>query len=70
VIGISCSGCSLRYVPRPTCRGSMSLYMPPLAIKGRAHNVTDSSTLRPNSGSQENKLNTLHSGVGCYAPVA
>jgi hypothetical protein len=28
------------YVPGPTCRGSVSLYMPPLAIKGEACNVT------------------------------
>jgi hypothetical protein len=52
VTGISCSGCSLCYVPGPKCRGSVSLYVPPFAIKGRARNVTDSSTLRPSSGSQ------------------
>jgi hypothetical protein len=27
--GISGSGCSFCYVPRPTCRGSTSLYVPP-----------------------------------------
>ena len=52
VTGISCSGCSLCYVPWPKCRGSVSLYVPPFAIKGRARNVTDSSTLRPSLGSQ------------------
>jgi hypothetical protein len=30
----------IRYVPRPTCWGSALLYMPPLAIKGEACNVT------------------------------
>ena len=30
----------IRYVPGPTCRGSVPLYMPPLAIKGEACNVT------------------------------
>jgi hypothetical protein len=40
----------IRYVHRPTCRGSVPLYAPPLAIKGEACNVTKkralSSTLR------------------------
>jgi hypothetical protein len=51
---------------------------PPLAIKGEARNVTtqvqtsssrprDTDTLRR---SQALKLNTSHSGVGCYAPAA
>jgi hypothetical protein len=39
VTDISCSGYSIRYVPGPTCRGSMSLYVPPWAIKGRAHDT-------------------------------
>jgi hypothetical protein len=30
----------IRYVPGPTCRGSVPLYMPPLAIKGETCNVT------------------------------
>jgi hypothetical protein len=30
---ISGSGCSIRYVPGPTCRGSTSLYVPPLSYK-------------------------------------
>jgi hypothetical protein len=30
---ISCSGSSIRYVPGPTCRGSVSLYVPPLRYK-------------------------------------
>jgi hypothetical protein len=32
----------IRYVTRPTCQGSVPLYMPPLAIKGEACNVTES----------------------------
>jgi hypothetical protein len=30
----------IRYVPGPTCRGSIPLYMPPFVIKGEACNVT------------------------------
>jgi hypothetical protein len=30
----------IRYVPGPTCRGSVPLCMAPLAIKGEACNVT------------------------------
>jgi hypothetical protein len=37
---ISCSKYYIHYVPRPTCQGSVPLYMPPLAIKGEACNVT------------------------------
>jgi hypothetical protein len=37
---ISSSKYYTRYVPEPTCRGSVPLYMPPLAIKGEACNVT------------------------------
>jgi hypothetical protein len=48
---ISCSKYYIRYVPGPACRGSAPLYMPPLAIKGEARNVTKKSSLRL-SGSQ------------------
>ena len=37
---ISNSKYYIRYVPGPTCRGSVPLYVPPLAIKGEACNVT------------------------------
>ena len=37
---ISCSKYYIRYVPGPTCRGSVPLYVPPLVIKGEACNVT------------------------------
>jgi hypothetical protein len=37
---ISSSKYYIRYVPGPTCWGSALLYMPPLAIKGEACNVT------------------------------
>jgi hypothetical protein len=42
---ISGSKYYIRYVPRPTCRGSVPLYMPPLAIKGEACNVTTQTHL-------------------------
>jgi hypothetical protein len=50
------------YVPGPTCRGSVYLCMPPSAIKGEACDVTKEI--------QAQTHNTLHSGVGCYAPAA
>jgi hypothetical protein len=37
---ISGSKCYIRYVPGPTCWGSVPLCIPPLAIKGEACNVT------------------------------
>jgi hypothetical protein len=37
---ISSSKYYIRYVPGPTCRGSVPLYVPPLVIKGEACNVT------------------------------
>jgi hypothetical protein len=54
--------CYILYVPGPTCRGSVPLCMPPSAIKGEACDVTRHI--------QAQTHNTLHSGVGCYAPVA
>jgi hypothetical protein len=59
------------YVPGPTCRGSVSLYMPPLVIKEEACNVTKQALL-----DQAQTLNAQastaiqHSGVGYYAPAA
>jgi hypothetical protein len=41
---ISSSKYYICYVPGPTCRGSVSLYMPPLVIKGEACNVTREQT--------------------------
>jgi hypothetical protein len=70
---------SLRFAPGPTCRGSVPLYVPPLwAIKGRAHDVTDSDPTeaqahldsRAHMFIQALKPNTSHSGVGYYAPAA
>jgi hypothetical protein len=37
---ISSSKYHIRYVPGPTCRGLVPLYVPPLAIKGEACNVS------------------------------
>jgi hypothetical protein len=45
VANISSSKYYIRYVPGPTCRGSVPLYMPPLAIKGEACNVTTQALL-------------------------
>jgi hypothetical protein len=45
---ISCSKYYIRYVPGPACRGSVSLYVPPLSYKreGTRCYKADSSTLR------------------------
>jgi hypothetical protein len=65
---ISCSKYYICYVPGPTCRGSIPLYVPPFSYK--------------RGGTQRNRLkhtytltcsymlNILRSGVGCYAPAA
>jgi hypothetical protein len=49
---ISCSKCCICDVPGPICRGSVPMYVPPLAIKGEACTVTKKGSLRPSSGSQ------------------
>jgi hypothetical protein len=73
---ISSSKYYIRYVPGPTCRGSVPLYVPPLAIKGEACNVTKGGPqthldlAQAHKFTQALKLNTSHSGVGYYAPAA
>jgi hypothetical protein len=71
---ISSSKYYICYVPGPTCRGSVPLYMPPLAIKGEACNVTRGGSFLPSLDldSQHSSFhsNPTHSGVGYYAPVA
>jgi hypothetical protein len=67
VTGISCSGYSICYVTGPTCRGSVSLYVPPLSYKreGTRHTHTNSDSEHSSFHS-----NPTHSGVGYYAPAA
>jgi hypothetical protein len=72
---ICSSKCYICYDPGPTCRGSVPLCMPPLAIKGEACNVTTQGfrhRLRPNLDSELSSFhnNPTHSGVGYYASVA
>jgi hypothetical protein len=61
VTSTSCSKCYIHYVPRPVCRGSAPLYVPPFSYKrGGTQRYTDTlkptkahlSTLRPSLGSQ------------------
>ncbi len=70
---------SFHYVPGPTCRGSASLYVPPLSYKreGTQRYKTSSLTLtqahldsQTHKFIQALKLNTSHSGVGYYALAA
>jgi hypothetical protein len=63
------------YVPGPTCRGSVPLYMPPLAIKEEACNVTKRTCYLRQNLDRDSQLssfhsNPTHSGVGYYAPAA
>jgi hypothetical protein len=63
---------SLRFAHGPTCRGSASLYVPPLSYKredtrrykANSHRLSYSQV---HTSSQAHILNTTHSGVGYYA---
>jgi hypothetical protein len=71
-VNICSSKCYTHHVPGPRCRGSVPLYMPPLAIEGGGMQRYKTDTLRPKSSKTQLKLsrNTTHSGVGYYAPAA
>ena len=59
----------IRYVPRPTCRGSVLLYMSPFSYKRggmRRYNTSSIWRLRLSSFHS----NPTYSGVGCYTPAA
>jgi hypothetical protein len=67
--------CSFHFAPGPTCRGSVSLYVPPLSYKREGTRRYKAGSLRlsdsqVHTSSQAYKLNTTHSGVGYYTPVA
>jgi hypothetical protein len=78
VTGISCF---LPLVPGPTCRGSAPLYVPPLSYKREGTRRYKAGLFRLTQTQahldtqthkfiQAFKLNTSHSEVGYYAPVA
>jgi hypothetical protein len=75
---ISYSMYSFHYVPGPTCRGSASLYVPPLSYKreGTQRYRADSKArlTDPQTSSQAHKfrhsIQYTDSGVGYYAPAA
>jgi hypothetical protein len=73
-ISISCSKDYTYYVPGPACRGSAPLYVPPFSYKRggtqRYKAQTDLDLPQAHKFIQALKLNTSHSGVGYYAPVA
>ena len=59
----------IRYVPGPTCRGSVLLYMSPFSYKrGGMQRYNTSSIWRLRLSSFHS--NPTHSGVGCYALAA
>jgi hypothetical protein len=59
----------IRYVPRPTSRGSALLYMSRFSYKrGGMQRYNIGSTWRLRLSSFHS--NPTHSGVGCYAPAA
>jgi hypothetical protein len=67
----------LPFVPRPMCQGSEPLYMSPLNYKrggmqryNTARKETHLDPAQAHKFIQALKLNTSHSGVGYYAPVA
>jgi hypothetical protein len=73
--GVTDISCFLPFVPGPTCRGSVSLYVPPLSYKREGTRRYKAGWLRPTHTQthkfiQALKLNTSHSGVGYYAPAA
>jgi hypothetical protein len=76
--GVTCISCSMyffHYVPGPTCRGSATLYVPPLSYKREGTRRYKTSSLRlTKTLGKFSKLsstsNTTHSGVGYYAPAA
>jgi hypothetical protein len=71
---ISCSKYYIRYVPGPACRGSVSLYVPPLSYKREGTRRYKAGSLghldsQTHKFIQALKLNTSHSGIGYYAPA-
>jgi hypothetical protein len=60
------------YVPGPTCRGSATLYVPPLGYKREGTQRYKLGSQHPQSytSSSTQTLNTTHNGVGYYAPAA
>jgi hypothetical protein len=65
--------CCILYVPKPTCRDSVPLCMPPFSYKRggmRRYNTSNLRLTQTLTSSYKLSSNTSHSGVGCYAPAA
>jgi hypothetical protein len=71
---ISSSKYYICYVPRPTCWGSVPLYMPPLSYKREGMQCYKGGSLRPSleASSQRSSFhsNPTNGGVGYYALAA
>jgi hypothetical protein len=71
-LSVTCISCSMyffHYVSGPTCRGSVTLYVPPLGYKREGTRRYKAVSLRRSSHLRLS-YSILHSGVGYYAPVA
>jgi hypothetical protein len=68
VASISSSKYYIRYVPGPTCRGSVPLYVPLSYKRGGMQCYKERSTDRLRLSSFHS--NPTHNGVGYYAPAA
>jgi hypothetical protein len=58
--GITSISCFLPFVPGPTCRGSLSLYVPPLSYKREGTQRCKVGRLRPNLGSHTHSNSQVH----------
>jgi hypothetical protein len=61
---------SFHYVPRPTCWGSASLYVPPLNYKREGTQCYEDRFTQALTSSHRLLILHTHSGVGYYAPAA
>jgi hypothetical protein len=62
--------CYILYVPGPTCQGLVPLCMPPFSYKRGGMRRYKEIQAQIQAEIQAPTHNTLHSGVGCYAPAA
>jgi hypothetical protein len=64
------SKCYIRYVPGPTCQGSVPFVHAPLSYKRGGMQRYNTSSIDSDSQLLSFHDNPTHSGVGYYAPAA